>query len=318
MLQTIDQQRIKVLEHAINQFRLDTTSPVFLGGFHNWVYETRLQDQTAIMRISHEPFHPPELILGEVLWIKNLTDQGVAACKPVPSPNGNLVEVLEVDGKKYPTVFFEKALGNPPNENDWNDTLFETMGQTIGKMHRLTRDYCAPKEATSPTWKDSLKQIKEYMTFEDREIAAKFQEILDYPKSLTVDRDSYGLVHADVHAGNFFVNNGQIMLFDFQDCHYSWFVEDLAMALFYAIFTEYPRGMDPDYPTLFWKSLLTGYKKENHLDKKWLNEIPYFIRQREIALYIVLTAKGADHWFLQNRREDILADRSIVNVSSLW
>lgn len=319
MIQIMEQQRTKVLEQAITQFQIDTSFLTSLGGFHNWVYETHLGNQTVVMRISHEPFHPPELVLGEVSWIQYLTDNGVSACRPILSPRGNLVEVLEVEGKNYPIVFFEKASGSPPKDDDWNEALFESIGQMIGKMHHLTRNYHAPAEVTHPTWQDSLQQIKKYMTFEDPEIASKLQEILEYPKHLPIDQDSYGLVHADVHAGNFFVDNGQLMLFDFQDCHYSWFAEDLAMALFYAIFMEYPRGMEHDFPALFWKSLQTGYEKENHLDTRWLREIPYFIRQREIALYIVLTAKGAtDHWFLQNRRENILADRSLFDVSTLW
>ena len=51
--------------------------------------------------------------------------------------------------------------------------------------------------------------------------------------SLPKDDDCYGLIHADIHQGNFFVDeNDNITIFDFDDCHYHWFAYDLAVPLF--------------------------------------------------------------------------------------
>ena len=44
--------------------------------------------------------------------------------------------------------------------------------------------------------------------------------------------DSYGLIHNDFNDGNFTVDydNGDITVFDFDDCCYFWFMYDLACA----------------------------------------------------------------------------------------
>jgi len=62
--------------------------------------------------------------------------------------------------------------------------------------------------------------------------------------------ESYGLVHCDVNPTNFYVNDGQITLFDFDDCAYNWFINDIAVAL-------------PMYSDLFaeegWEAKLTEF-----------------------------------------------------------
>ena len=108
-----------------------------------------------------------------------------------------------------------------------------------------------------------------------------------YLEALPQDAESFGMIHQDAHAGNFFVDdNGQIMLFDFDDCLYGHFVYDLAMVLFYAVTN---REDADEFAPMFWEAFWRGYCEENKLDDVWLKEIPHFMKLREIDLYAVLT-----------------------------
>ena len=49
-------------------------------------------------------------------------------------------------------------------------------------------------------------------------------------------RTTYGLIRQESHGNNFLVDDvGQITLFDFDDCAYSWFSNDIAIVLFYIV-----------------------------------------------------------------------------------
>jgi Ser/Thr protein kinase RdoA (MazF antagonist) len=126
-------------------------------------------------------------------------------------------------------------------------------------------------------------------------ILDQFLGLMRHLGTLSKDHESYGLIHQDAHAGNFFVADGdKITLFDFDDCVYSWFIYDIAMVLFYGLMGH--EG-DPAHIEYFCRHFLHGYRQENLLDPKWLIEIPNFLKLREIDLYaqILFSFGGAEH-----------------------
>ena len=115
-----------------------------------------------------------------------------------------------------------------------------------------------------------------------------------------MDRDSFGLIHVDLHAGNLFRHGDTIVPFDFDDCIYSWYVNDIAMALYYVLHEErdswggsqrdvwtgssqMTRGATIDH---FIKYFMEGYRLKNALDDWWLSKIPDMLRLRLLDLYI--------------------------------
>ena len=79
--------------------------------------------------------------------------------------------------------------------------------------------------------------------------------------------------------------HGQIFLFDFDDCAYSWYMNDIAIVLFYAVMWEEDAA---GFTQAFMTHFLRGYSRENHLDPAWLVQIPHFLKLREIDLYAVI------------------------------
>ncbi|MBU1878637.1 MAG: hypothetical protein KJ734_06785, partial [Chloroflexi bacterium] len=79
--------------------------------------------------------------------------------------------------------------------------------------------------------------------------------------------------------------DGIITLFDFDDCCYCWFVHDIAIVLFYIVM-----GAEDElaFTETFLTHFLRGYRRENRLDPRWLNEIPHFLKLREIDMYAII------------------------------
>jgi Ser/Thr protein kinase RdoA (MazF antagonist) len=140
-------------------------------------------------------------------------------------------------------------------------------------------------------------------------VAQRYVELKTYLDQLPKPNESYGLIHFDAHMGNMFVDErGVITLFDFDDCNYSWFINDIAIVLFYiALGVEDQAAFTRKFMTNF----LRGYSLENELDHAWLGEIPSFLKLREIDLYAIIhrsfDVENIDHpWvamYMKDRKE---------------
>jgi Ser/Thr protein kinase RdoA (MazF antagonist) len=138
----------------------------------------------------------------------------------------------------------------------------------------------------------------------------KREHVLRQLAGLPKGREVYGLIHADLHFGNFFVEpqGGTITLIDFDDCAYGWYAMDLAMLLFDAL-VLHSGGDEDTFGENFLRCLLKGYLPQNPLDSFWLEQLPHFLKLLEIGVYAsVYKAYAAgtdDEWigkFMPGRR----------------
>jgi hypothetical protein len=69
------------------------------------------------------------------------------------------------------------------------------------------------------------------------------------------------LVHSDLNPTNFHVNDGQLTLFDFDDCTYNWLINEIAIALplYSGIFTH--KDLE-DQMTMFFQWYMWGILKK--------------------------------------------------------
>ena len=107
-------------------------------------------------------------------------------------------------------------------------------------------------------------------------------ELIAELHALPKNVDSYGLIHNDFNDGNFTVDydNGDITVFDFDDCCYFWFMYDMACAWEGGIgrVARRPLAERRDYMERYMEQVMTGYERENHLSDDWLARLPLFLR----------------------------------------
>jgi len=268
-----------------------TGEAVLLDDVTNFVYEFPRQDERRILRLTHNSHHTEDEIVAELDWLKFLIQHGVPASQPLLSQNGRLTECYPVDGSYFVATVFEYAPGHfidSTNPQEWNPQFFQTLGRTMGKMHSATKHYSAThlRQKRSHWYEDALLQhANDYLPAEQRQVAAELEKLLARFSQNVPTVDSYGLVHGDVNPTNFNVKDGQITLFDFDDCAYNWFINDIAVAMpmYSDLFTE--EGWEAKL-TEFFQRYMQGYNKENHLDEFWLEYLPDSLRLQNIITLI--------------------------------
>ncbi len=278
-----------ILYEAMRRFGIGPDDIQLLDGFESFIYEFRRAGGDYILRIGHNGRRPEALIRGEVDWINYLADGGASVARAVLSSRGELVEALDDGaGGQFLATAFEKAPGVDPWKTKRGPAYYQAYGRLLGRMHALSKDY-RPRlpDAHRPQWDDPLMLVVEAnLPPSERVALEKYQALVEHARTLPQGRDDYGLIHFDAHEGNLFVDeNGRITLFDFDDCHYSWYANDIAIVLFYNVMWAEDQA---SFTHEFMRHFLNGYTHENRFDPAWLVEIPNFMKMREIDLYAVI------------------------------
>jgi Ser/Thr protein kinase RdoA (MazF antagonist) len=242
------------------------------------------------LRISFNPDRPVELIQAELHFVNYLSQGGVRVSRPVPSVNGNLIEVIPAQGIAFKAVSFIKGRGMrlPDNHYRYREGVpiheyFHNWGRVLGQMHRLAKTYRPPSETIRRpewfVWQDAIGfPYKEQLPA----IHRKYAQLMAELRALPQDVDSYGLIHNDFNDGNFTVDydNGDITVFDFDDCCYFWFIYELASAWQAGVGWAMSRSLAErqDFMDRTMEQVLTGYSRENTLSDEWLARLPLFLR----------------------------------------
>lgn len=125
--------------------------------------------------------------------------------------------------------------------------------------------------------------------------------------ALPKDRDSYGLIHFDLHPWNFLIDGERLNVFDFDDCLYGWFALDIGVALYHALWWGRKNDAGQEFTREIIQSFLEGYASANHLSDFWLARIPLFMKYRQICKF---------SWFYGPENEDEHQRERIRNIEN--
>ncbi len=265
----------------------------YVGGIENHVYSFSKENQEYFVRIGDSKHMTFELVESEIDWVVYLTENDVPAVRPIQSTNGRYIEKVEKDGGHLNVVVFEKARGkhlDHRNPQDWSDETIIDFGKITGKMHTLAKNY-QTKTSKRYEFQPSL-DIKNMLKNEDDEIVEIIVKIFHEAESLPKDKNGYGLVHGDLHTGNFFVENNRISaILDFDRTCYKWFISEVAVALFYPLYATHlskDKEKQIEFIKRFIPLFMEGYNTENTLDSFWMEKIDLFVKVRHAILYMYL------------------------------
>jgi len=293
-----------------------------LGDFENYVFETYRNGHPFILRLTHSSHRSKDEALSELDWMRYLNNEGLSVPEVFPSENGLLAEeILAEDRSEFYGCLFAKAPGAAVSvrSEKFNEELFEKWGETTGRMHHATKSYKPSKgiKARSSWDEDELLSVEKYYPSDERVLVENAKEVIAEISALPKNIDNYGIIHTDIHSGNFFYDGKQIHVFDFDDASYHWFVSDIAIPLYYSIIYQIPASEEEArnrFGQLFIKAFIEGYQKANDLPEGWKEQVPLFLMLRDIVLYSVLHKKIAPED--RDEKLKIMMDEIAVRIRS--
>jgi len=291
------------MEKWIDELRTDEVLPQsakyfndlnLIGGFENYVHGYKINNKDYVLRITHSSHRSKDQLCGELEWIEFLYEKGTNVYKPVHSVNNVLVEEIKLKNSSFFIVSFEKALGKSIWRKDYDDDYLISWGRSIGKMHKVTNDFMPSKaEYKRINWHDNQIVTGTFIPDSDIKMKEVLSDTIAHIKTLPVDKNSYGLIHTDIHSGNMICDKQKnLKIIDFDDSAYMHFISDLTIAVYYGTWhLNHDPELRADYAKKIFNKILEGYRQEFLLAKMWLAEIPHFLKLRDITLYCVFYQK---------------------------
>lgn len=291
-----------------------------LGDFENYVFSARDKAGTGrVLRLTHSSHRSRRQIEEEISFLNHLAKNGVSVARAWPSQRGIFVEGARVGDDWFWGSLFDFAPGAHvgPRHELWGSSLFYTWGKAIGRMHALSVGY--PKSLSRPHWKDDSLMIGQWL---DDDLREQGEEVLRAVARLEEESCAFGLIHSDVHQGNFFYDGKIVHIFDFDDVMYHYFIHDLAIVIYYSLARRFDLSEEAreKEARLQLADLRRGYETEFRLEEKWFDMIPLFLKLRDVLLHCVFKKKFAgkplpDHWVQQvgSIRQRIAEGRPMVN-----
>lgn len=255
---------------------------LFVRKVENWIY--KIPSEGVFVRFSESSHRSKEQVESELDWLNHLQEQSVLFAHPIKSKSGHFVDRIG----DYTVSVFEEVKGKSLSKlSDFTEQIMKNWGKVIGEMHLATQSYERNNSILKRReWFEDQGYIKIPQNLKgDLGLSKEFVKLEKYLNSLSATKENYGLIHADLHHGNFFVNDSnEIVSFDFDDALYHWFAYDLAVPLFTLELSFQMEDVKLDKECLR-NHFFEGYKSSGIKTDMTLEMIQKFIDYRTFIIY---------------------------------
>jgi len=241
-------------------------------------------------------------LLSEVLWVDGLKQYSDTICAPVPSKHNNHFEEFQADGVFYRVTCFTQARGEMLDVSKADNWFYMLLGDMVGRIHQASREL----------WQQGIhfkrKNWYELPHFDPDTVKDKLEPalldkcrtVMDKVKQIPANPNIYGMVHGDIGTNNYYVDINNIWVFDFDDCHYNFFMYDVASALSMWLMMGVS-GSEKNRDFLFGSGMLDSFRQgyERHVTfpaAHW-DDLELFVQLRYVFINIImakLTELGMD------------------------
>lgn len=259
-------------------------------GGRNFVYICKYRNEPKYaIRVSMIGDRTENEYLAEAEYVHFLAQGGASVADVIPSVNGKPVEEIILENREIFISCFEYARGILISDNGYQymdgrplSEYFFNTGKTLGKIHRLSKKYSPVNKRQDYFEKYNMEYINSLLSEEYSELKYAIAERFELFKQLSRTSEDYGLVHFDFSDGNYHIDmeNGNITVFDFDNCMYCWYMFDLANLWTHGEgwcqFEENPEKRRA-FMKEYFDVILAGYRTETDLSETLLEKLPLFI-----------------------------------------
>ncbi len=283
-------------EVALQQWGLEGAEVTQVAYRENMTFRVDAGDRGIFaLRIHQGNYRSDAQIQSELDLMTYLGGEGIRTPRVVPTQSGSLFTTVSADGVTEPRQcdLFKwidgkplRTTGQPIGEIAPLTEAYAEVGRLAAQIYNATEKWQRPAGFDRPAWDaDGMYGVNGQLgDFRRLEGATDEQMrlMLDVSDKLTTalaefgqSPDRYGLSHGDFLAENIFVCEDGIRLLDFDDAGDSWYLFDIATALFDLLGT-------PAYDPCF-AAIVSGYREHRDLPDDHLTMLSAFFLGRLLS-----------------------------------
>lgn len=271
----------------------------WLPSFQSGILLTYVDTKPVVLRFTPVARRTVAQVLAELEWMEFLAVNGVCTPRVIRSLRGNLVEeVTADDGELILVCAMNYVRGQGLGRALLDDSLVAEWGRLTGKIHRASVAYGTPATCRRPVWHSEENYDVTGVLPSASTLRSALERTVDAVRRLPVPDMSYGLIHGDLRPDNLLRLASTVAVVDFEGCIVSWFLHDIAIALFAVLPLHLPLARRTAFAGRFLSLFLDGYSKELTPDTSLLGHLDAFLKLEEMGEYLVALASGEPHRLL--------------------
>jgi len=253
-------------------------------------------DTDYALRLHRPGYNSIEELESERIWVRALSDAGVAVQDSLVTNQGQHFELVDIPGtgeQHYAgmTTWLEGTLLSDylekTSDRKERERIFRRIGEIAAAIHNQSTRWEEPPGFTrrklgldcllgeAPFWGRFWEHAE--LTKAEKDLLLQARDAASAALSAYGQKpDNFSLIHADAHPANIVHNGDDLALIDFDDSAYGWHMYDIASAQIEDMFA-------PDFNGLG-GALLEGYRVHRPLARQDVEMLPTFLLIRGMAI----------------------------------
>ncbi len=170
-------------------------------------------------------------------------------------------------------TLFEFLPGEHREMESLDETALKAWGRALGELHQAAEGF---KAQGRPGWQSQIATIRERVPQSEKLVWQEAEAVEKNLRMLPITKTNYGLIHFDFEPDNIVWLDGEIGIFDLDDCACAWFAMDVSNALCSELFNDQVGLFDFADPRLAW--FLEGHRAVRALTENEVAWMPLFLR----------------------------------------
>jgi Ser/Thr protein kinase RdoA (MazF antagonist) len=275
----------EILQGVLESYGLAEAKTQLLGSLWNRVYRVEANNgHLYSLRLCPPAIKDNKSLEEELVWLELLaSQQQVRVPRPVRNQQQALITTLSTTDSKRLSCLFEWVEGEPAKQN-LTPSVMRQIGQTVARLHQIAHEFGGSFQENDfrlgYRYGSSLvTSHRDWIEVHQAEIGVENVRLLDAAVTWLIEelkcfgetRDNFGIIHADLHFGNFLVQDDQVSVIDFDQLGCGHYLYDLAV-LMVELFAEVEDWAER------WTNFRVGYQQ--------IAALP-FEEEREIEPFVV-------------------------------
>lgn len=305
----------KLAEAALAHYDIEVDAFSTLLHLENTTFRV-VAGEEYVLRINRPNHRTEAQIRSEAMWLTAIrADTDLVVPEPVRNREGSFVTVAGARGvpEERCCVLFKRVEGQFYRDR-LSPVALERVGRFTAKLHDHAQTFDPPQsfsrhnvEFGDEEQPGEMVRIINKGLVDGAAIIAPhdlatftlarhfLQEAID---KIGRDERVFGLIHADLHHGNYLFQGQEVHAIDFDDCGWGHFLYDLAV-------TQWYLQARPDYQALR-QAHLQGYSSIRPLDEEQLSQMSTFSAARTLLMGLYMAGR-VDNPELQERAPQFVA-----------
>lgn len=239
---------------AVRYYDLRRPAVTFLGHSENITFQIHEESthEQFLLRLHRPRTHTfvgvrqqPDAILSELCWLNALAhDTAISLPQPMHNRHGALITLVQLsEGEVLPCTLLRWVDGDPfPTDGPAAEISAAALGRLLAALHDHASTWDIPTDFVRPSYDTTFfRQVADNLKFGvtagviepanyqviQQTIEASTRTIADFART----RESWGVIHNDLHPGNCLIAHDAVCPIDFSLCGFGHFLFDLGTSM---------------------------------------------------------------------------------------